>query len=146
MGSGLAAATGSEYGTRQAAVDAALGAVCIGAIAKGIQVWRAGRAAARAARAVDRVIGHHPAYLQVGEAIGAKTFNIASDVWEAMSPAAQWAANRQFLDDGIAAGAEFVMATRRSEIRAGSALAQEVRYLLDSGYKWAENGLSLIKK
>jgi RHS repeat-associated protein len=104
-----------------------------------------GRAAAVAAPTA-RVLGHHPEYLQVGEAIGAKTFNIASDVWNSMSSTAQWAANKQFLDDGIREGAEFVMATRRADVRAGSMLAREVQYLSSNGYKWAENGLSMIKK
>lgn len=63
-----------------------------------------------------------------------------------MSTAAQWAANKQFLDDGIEASAEFVMATRQVDIRAGSDLAKEVKYLLDNGYRWADNGLSLTPK
>lgn len=63
-----------------------------------------------------------------------------------MSEPARWAANQRFLDRGISEGADFVMATRQSDIRAGSTLAREVSYLLNSGYKWAENGLSLIPK
>jgi hypothetical protein len=146
IGSGLAAATGSGYGWGSAAIDVVAGAICVGAVARGFQAYRAGRAAARAAAAVDRVIGHYPEYLQVGEAIGARAFSIAPDVWRSMSPAAQWAANKNFLDEGIAAGAEFVMATRRGDIRVGTALAKEVDYLLQRGYQWAENGLSLIPK
>jgi RHS repeat-associated protein len=146
MGSALATATGSTYGAGSAVVDAVTGALCVGAIVKGFKLWRAGQALARAAAVTDRVIGHYPRYLQVGEAIGAKTFNIAPDVWKSMSKAAQWAANKQFLDDGIDAGAEFVMSTRRADIRAGSDLAKEVNYLLNKGYQWADNGLSLIKQ
>ncbi len=150
MGSALAVATGAEYGVGSATIDAVTGALCVGAIVKSIKLWRAGRAAARATTAstivADRVIGHYPEYMQVGEAIGAKTFNIPMEVWNKMSPAAQWAANKKFLDRGIAEGAEFVMATRRGEIGAGTALAREVDYLLENGYQWTENGLSLIKK
>jgi len=63
-----------------------------------------------------------------------------------MSSAERWAANVKFLDEGIRAGAEFVLATARSEIRSGSVLEKEVQYLLAHGYKWADNGLSLIPK
>ena len=93
-----------------------------------------------------RVIGSYPAYLQVGEAIGAKVFNIPMKVWNAMSKEAQWAANQKFLDRGIRQGAEFVLATHPSEIRAGTTLAQEVNYLLSKGYTWSSNGLSLVPK
>lgn len=100
-------------------------------------------AAARTAQGADRVLGHYPEYLQVGEAIGAKAFDIPMDVWRTMSPDAQWAANLKFLDRGMADGAEFVMATRRSDIRAGSDLAKEVDHLLKNGYEWASDGLTL---
>ena len=100
----------------------------------------------RAATAAARVLGHHPQYLQVAEAIGAKAFNIPTDVWEGMSVAERWGANQKFLDRGIREGAEFVMATQRADIRAGSQTALEVGYLLNKGYKWAENSMSLIPK
>ncbi len=55
MGAALAAASGSRYGAGSVAFDAVTGAVCIGAITKGIKFWKAGRAAARAASAADEV-------------------------------------------------------------------------------------------
>ena len=103
-------------------------------------------AAARTAAVTDRVIGHYPAYAQVAEAMGMKYFSIPTEVWNGMSETAQWAANRQFLNEGIAAGAEFVLATRQADIRAGSFLVKEVAYLLKHGYKWADDKLSLIPK
>jgi hypothetical protein len=142
----LAAATGSEYTRRAAAVDAVAGAICIGAVVRGVQVIRAGRAAAAASRATTRVMGHYPEYLQVGEALGAKVFSMPTQVFDAMPTAAQKAANMRFLDRGIAEGAEFVMATRRADVRAGSALADEVQYLLNKGYKWTDNNMSLVPK
>jgi hypothetical protein len=39
-----------------------------------------------------------------------------------------------------------VCAMHPSEIRAGTALAREVNYLLDNGYRWSANGLSLVPK
>jgi hypothetical protein len=102
--------------------------------------------AATGAAPTARVLGHYPEYLQVAEAIGAKAFNIPTKIWNAMSESAQWAANQKFLDRGVAQDAEFVMATARADIRAGSALVREVTYLLGHGYQWAANGMSLIPK
>jgi hypothetical protein len=67
-------------------------------------------------------------------------------IWNKMSDGARWAANQKFLDRGIADGAEFVLSTHPTEIRGGTALAREVNYLLDHGYNWSSNGLSLIRK
>jgi hypothetical protein len=106
----------------------------------------AGQAASHAAGATLRVLGHHPEYLRVGEAIGAKAFDIPAKVWQGMSETAQWAANQRFLDRGISDGATIILATLRADIRAGSSLAKEVRYLLENGYKWAEDGLSMVPK
>jgi hypothetical protein len=109
----------------------------------------AAQASASAAIVTDRVIGSYGesgTYLQVGEAIGAKTFNIPMSIWSKMSAAARWAANQKFLDRGIAEGAEFVLSTYPTEITRGTDLAKEVTYLLDHGYTWSSNGLSLIPK
>jgi len=54
--------------------------------------------------------------------------------------------NRRFLDQGIQEGAEFVLAAAKAEIRKGSALNTEVKYLLDHGYRWAANNMSVICK
>jgi hypothetical protein len=118
----------------------------MGMMGKAVSWLGRGGAASAVAGTTARVLGHHPEYLQVGEAIGAKVFDIPPKAWRAMSEAAQWAANRKFLARGISEGAEFVMATPRSDIRAGSDLAEEVQYLLKRGYEWAEDGLSLIPK
>jgi hypothetical protein len=118
----------------------------IGMMGKVISGLGLGGRTATAATVATRVIGHYPEYLQVGEAIGAKTFQIPAKIWNSMSVAEQWGANQRFLDRGIREGAEFVMATRRSDIVAGSMLSREVGYLLKNGYQWAQNGLSLILK
>jgi hypothetical protein len=105
-----------------------------------------GSTAARVATPTARVLGHHPGYLQAGEALGAKVFDIPLRIWDKMSDGARWAANQKFLDRGIAEGAEFVMATRPQDVRAGSYLAREIGYLLEKGYRWADDGMSLVPK
>lgn len=99
-----------------------------------------------AIRATPRVIGHFPEYIELGERLGSRLFSVPTHVWDAMSPAEQWAANQRFLDRGIRAGAEFIMATKREAIRLGSALEKEVSYLLQNGYQWAHDGSRLIPR
>lgn len=63
-----------------------------------------------------------------------------------MTDAERLAANVAFLDQGIAEGAEFVLSVRATEIKRGTTLAREVQYLLDHGYKFADDEKSLIPK
>jgi RHS repeat-associated protein len=135
-GYGLSLLLGEEYSWKQAAVDAALGAAGVGLASKLKTFGKVG------AKAVDRVIGHYPEYLQVAEATGAKAFNVSNLTYKIAGKTL----NRRFLDKGIKEGAEFVLATAKSEIREGSILEGEVRYLTDHGYKWAADNMSLISR
>ena len=98
-----------------------------------------------AEKGASRVIGHFPEYTQLGERLGAKYFNVPTDVWSKMTGAEQWAANKTFLDRGIRAGADFILATPLSKIRKGSSLEREVKYLLENGYKVAGDGSKLMR-
>ncbi len=49
-------------------------------------------------------IGHYPEYVANAQATGARTFSMADDAWNAMSPTEQWARNQRFLDDAISRG------------------------------------------
>jgi hypothetical protein len=50
------------------------------------------------------------------------------------------------LDRAVEKGARFMLSTPRDEVRAGSFLEKEIRYLLDHAYVWDEYGRQLIKK
>jgi hypothetical protein len=97
-----------------------------------------------AAKATARVIGHYPEYIEAGEKLGAKVFNVPERIWQGMSEDARWAANQKFLDRGIAAGADFISTVKNGAIRAGSALEKEVGYLVKQGYTWVNNGTRLV--
>lgn len=137
----IAALTGSDYGWKDAAADAALGAVGAGLASKAGVLGKMAFGKV-GAKAVDRVIGHYPEYLQVAEAIGAKGFSVPDLAYKIAGKTL----NRRFLDKGIKEGAEFVLATAKSEIRKGSILEGEVKYLTEHGYKWAASNMSLIPK
>lgn len=91
------------------------------------------------------VLGRYPTYLSLAERLGAKVFNIAIDVWNAMSSAAQWAANRAFLDKAIQAGQRFTFSTNAYKAKPGSFFYREIQYLLAHGYKIVEYGWGMIK-
>jgi hypothetical protein len=90
------------------------------------------------------VLGHYPEYLDLGESLGANTFSIPADVWNALSPDEQWAANQAFLDEGIANGSEFRLATPAEAAREGSFYERELQYMHSEGYTVNSDGMSLV--
>ena len=92
------------------------------------------------------VIGHFPEYIELGNKLDIKTFNISTDVWEKMTETERWAANQKFLDDIIENGDEVILATPLSEVIEGSYLQKEINYLIDNGYEYFEEAQRLIKQ
>jgi RHS repeat-associated protein len=84
------------------------------------------------------VIGRYSTYLEKAKQIGANVLDIPPDEWNALgSRAAQWARNVEFLDEAIARGDSFCLATPFIEgIKdAGSFYQAELIYLLQNGYE-----------
>jgi hypothetical protein len=50
------------------------------------------------------VLGSYPRYVELADELGAKRFNIPEAVWNTMTAAERWAANKKFLDRMIARG------------------------------------------
>jgi len=80
------------------------------------------------------VLGKYRKYLDVANIIGGKVFSIPADVWESLSPAEREALNLQFLDEAIARGDYFYLASKWSEANPGSAYLMELEYLFSKGY------------
>ena len=85
-----------------------------------------------------------PLQRQAERELGARHFSIPSAEWNAMTEAAQWAANQAFLDEEIAGGNPFLLATPLDKVRPGSPLEREINYLKSRGYKPGCNGTRLI--
>ena len=90
------------------------------------------------------VLGHYPQYVELAQSLGANHFNLAPEVWEAMSPADRWAANRAVLDAAAARGDEIRLAT---PLREGpSIFRDELEYMSDTyGYEVSPDGTRLIR-
>lgn len=78
-------------------------------------------------------IGHYPEYVANAQATGARTFSMADDAWNAMSPTEQWVRNQRFQ-----------LATPLSQVRAGSFLEREIGYLSGRGYVPNVSGTLMI--
>jgi len=65
-------------------------------------------------------------------------------LYQSMTPAQQWAMNRSFLDDAIATGGPFQLATPINEIWPGSFYKSEEDYLLIKGCVFSSDGTQLI--
>ena len=50
-----------------------------------------------------------PNYVQVGEHLNKKVFNISTQLWKEMTPAQRWAATQKFLDSVIAQKGDFLL-------------------------------------
>ncbi|MFI7662893.1 polymorphic toxin-type HINT domain-containing protein [Micromonospora parva] len=91
-----------------------------------------------------RTLGHYPDYVDLAKTTGAKHFSVPDDVWNRMSPAEQWAANRKFLDRGITNGDTFLLATPVDVMRTNSWYAEELNYLMSKGYTFNSTGTAMI--
>jgi RHS repeat-associated protein len=80
------------------------------------------------------VLGRYPEYLKVGKDIGAKTFNIPQGQWETLNQTERWALNRAFLDQAIARGDTFYLASKWANAKIGTAYRMELDYLFSKGY------------
>jgi hypothetical protein len=80
------------------------------------------------------VIGRFPYYLELGERLKAKVFNIPQSEWDTMTREQRWAINREFLDAAIAAGEQIILATAPEKVPLGSTLEMELEYLATYGY------------
>jgi RHS repeat-associated protein len=97
-----------------------------------------------AALASIAVIGPYPQYLKLANTLNAKRFSIPMKVWNRMSDAERWAANKKFLDRQIANKTTFALATHIDDVDDASTLSKEIDYLLKNGYEVSEDGWSLI--
>jgi len=91
------------------------------------------------------VLGHFPEYVNLAKELDGRFFEIPPDIWNTMSDAEQWAANKRFLDRAISRGDIFRLATPINEVRPGSYFQRELNYLFDRGYKLSPDGHWLIR-
>lgn len=84
------------------------------------------------------VLGKYPVYLEKARQLGANVLNISMNEWNALgSRAAQWARNVQFLDEAIARGDSFRLATSLKEGLAKPGFYKdELIYLFQKGYEY----------
>ena len=80
------------------------------------------------------VLGRYPAYINVAKDVEGKIFSVPAEVWNKLSTAEQWALNQQFLDDAIASGDSFYLASKWANAPIGSFFRMELEYLFSKGY------------
>lgn len=104
-----------------------------------------GRLGHAAERTVGKtVLGRYPEYTKLAGELGARRFNIPTNVWNKMTEAERWAANQKFLDRMIARGDDIVLATPLDKVKLGSYFQRELDYLFENGYRVSPDGTRLI--
>jgi hypothetical protein len=86
--------------------------------------------------------------LRDAEDFGVKRFNIPQDIWNKMTPEAQWAASQKFLDRVIQRGDNVRLSVNAfsEEAKDGISLQKEINYLQQRGYRISDDGWTLIKQ
>jgi RHS repeat-associated protein len=91
-------------------------------------------AALGAAFAPGRILlGRYPDYVVRASQLNARVFNLPSDVYNAMSPEAQWAANTRFIDKALSRGDEIILSNPLSAATPGTSFLRELEYLTTKG-------------
>ena len=81
-------------------------------------------------------MGHFPGYITKANSRGASYFDIG-DAWNHLNDEQRWAANRHFLDTIAARGDQVNLSLPKQQIRPGSWLEKETKYLIETkGYVW----------
>lgn len=130
-------------------VDAAI--IVVGA---GFKPVKAGRKAlgatigvAPAKRASNQtVLGSYPEYVKLSDELGARRFEIPTDVWNRMSSAQRWGANKKFLDRMISKGDEVILSNPAMSAQRGTSFFREIEYLKSLGYRVSDDGLRMLPK
>ena len=106
--------------------------------------YKAWRAARRVVKGAGKTVLGHRGYLEKAKELGANSFDIPFDVWDGMTEAQQWGANKKFLDLLIKRGDEVILSTPANQARAGSFFARELEYLGSQGYELVEDGTRMV--
>ena len=91
------------------------------------------------------VLGRYPAYVNTAKDLRANFLNFAEGTWDKLTDAQRWAVNKQFLDDAIARGDSFKLASLVEEAKAGTYLRKELEYLISLGYQVLGDALVKVK-
>jgi hypothetical protein len=100
----------------------------------------------QAANKVAAVIGKYPNYLKVADEVGAKRFNIPTNIWNKMSETQRWAANQKFLDRAITRSGDIMLDKPIKDINSVSGeLRKELNYLSQRGYELSRDGSRMVR-
>ena len=109
-------------------------------------VIKGGSRAADAASAGKTVLGKYPDYIDLAEGLGARRFNVPTSIWNKMSKAEQWAANKKFLDRAISRGDDIILSNPVKDInKVSGAFRQELDYLVEQGFHLSADGTRMIR-
>jgi hypothetical protein len=102
--------------------------------------WLVGRLASSSAKGLS-VIGPRATYAQFAKDIGANYLKLApKEVWT-------WEKNLKFLEGVANRGDDVLFAGKfdPAKLAPGTALADEIGYLISKGYKWTDDFTKLVK-
>ena len=92
------------------------------------------------------VLGKFPDYVNMSESLTARRFEIPTKIWNKMSPAEQWAANKKFLDRTISRGDDILLSNPVKNLdEVDGYFRRELDYLINQGYRLTNDGGRLVR-
>jgi hypothetical protein len=102
--------------------------------------------AAKGAGAGKTVLGKFPDYVNLADDLAARRFSIPTKIWNKMTPAEQWAANRKFLDRMISRGDEIILSNPVKNVSEATGwFGRELNYLVEQGFRLSADGTRMIR-
>ena len=85
------------------------------------------------------VLGRYPALVNTANDLRANYLNFVEGSWDKLTDAQRWAVNQRFLDNAIARGDTFKLASLLKQAEPGTYFRRELDYLFSLGYEVMED-------
>lgn len=92
------------------------------------------------------VIGKHPRYLQMAEKLGARRLKIPDEIWNKMTEAERWSANKKFLNRAIRRGDDIILSDSVKNVgETAGYFRKELDYLIEQGFEFTNDGTRMVR-
>ena len=91
------------------------------------------------------VLGSYPDYVKLSDELGARRFDVPTEIWKnKMNAAQRWDANRKLLDRMISKGDKVILSNPASSAKPDTSFFREIEYLKSQGYRVSNDGLRML--
>ena len=89
-------------------------------------------------------LGHYPAYVEMAQQTGARTFSMSDEAWSRCRPTSSGCATSASWTTPCVGATQLGLATPLDEVRPGSYFERELQHLVKNGCVPSVDGLSMV--